>query len=321
MQLKKLLLLTAGIMAAASVHAQATWPAQPIKLVVGYSPGGPVDTSARTFAKYLSDELKQSVVVENRTGASGMIAAESVSRATPDGYTLNFVASPTLTITPIVQKKPMDHDKDFSYIGNIVDYTNVLVVNNDVPVKSVQELVEYAKKNPNAVTFGSAGVGASNHLSAELLKQKTGTEMLHVPYRGNSPAMVDVIGGKITFMFDITSTAKNYIDSGKVRALAVTSRERNAGLPDVPSMIEAGVDDYAVTGWYALIGPAELPADVVNRLHDALKSITSNADFVKNMKNGGYTIDLSDGEELKARVKREYAMWDEVIEKGNILKK
>src|SRR5690606_27779301 len=113
---------------------------------------------------------------------------------------------------------------------------------------------------------------------------------LHVPYRGNSPAMVDVIGGKITFMFDITSTAKTYIDSGKVRALAVTSRERNAGLPDVPSMTEAGVDDYAVTGWYALIGPAELPADVVSRVQDALKRITSNADFVENMKNGGYTI-------------------------------
>src|SRR5690606_16740860 len=145
MHFKKLLLLTAGLMVAAGAHAQASWPTQPIKLVVGYSPGGPVDTSARTFAKYLSDELKQPVVVENRTGASGMIAAESVSRATPDGYTLNFVASPTLTITPIVQKKQMDHDKDFSYIGNIVDYTNVLVINNDVPVKNVKELVEYAK--------------------------------------------------------------------------------------------------------------------------------------------------------------------------------
>lgn len=320
MKLNTLLLLATGLMTAASAHAQASWPAQPIKLVVGYAPGGPVDTSARTFAKYLSDELKQPVVVENRTGASGMIAAESTSRAPADGYTLNFVASPTLTITPLVQRNDkLDHDKDFSYIGTIVNYTNVLVINKDVPVKSIQELVEYAKKNPNAVSFGSAGVGASNHLSAELLKQKTGTEMLHVPYRGNSPAMIDVIGGKITYMFDITSTAIPYIESGKVRALAVTSRERNAGLPDVPAMAEAGVKDYEVTGWYALIGPGKLPGNVVDRLQQALQHIAGNANFVQNMKNGGYTIHLSDGEQLKAQVKREYAMWDDVIKKAKIL--
>src|SRR5690606_13241030 len=215
MKLKTAFLFAAGLMTAANVNAQATWPTQPIKLIVGYSPGGPVDTSARTFAKYLGDELKQSVIVENRTGASGMIAAESTSRAQPDGYTINFVASPTLTITPLIQKNAkLNLDKDFTYIGNIVDYTNVLVINKDIPVKNIQELVAYAKKDPKAVSFGSAGVGASNHLSAELLKQKTDTEMLHVPYRGNSPAMVDVIGGKITYMFDITSTAISYIESG-----------------------------------------------------------------------------------------------------------
>jgi tripartite-type tricarboxylate transporter receptor subunit TctC len=161
-------------------------------------------------------------------------------------------------------------------------------------------------------------VGGSNHLSAELLKQKTGSEMLHVPYRGNSPAMIDVIGGKITFMFDITSTAIQYIESGKVRALAVTSRERNAGLPNVPTMIEAGVKDYEVTGWYALIGPKSLPDNIHKRLETALKNIAKNPDFGKSMKAGGYTINLSNGDELKAKAKREYAMWDDVIKKANI---
>ncbi|PLC52104.1 ABC transporter substrate-binding protein [Pollutimonas nitritireducens] len=319
MKLKSILLFAGGLMTVASVQAQAPWPAQPIKLIVGYSPGGPVDTSARTFAKYLGDELKQPVIVENRTGASGMIAAESTSRAQPDGYTINFVASPTLTITPLIQKNTkLDLEKDFTYIGNIADYTNVLVINKDVPVKNIQELVEYAKKNPNTVSFGSAGVGASNHLSAELLKQKTGTEMLHVPYRGNSPAMIDVIGGKITYMFDITSTAIQYIQSDKVRALAVTSRERNAGLPDVPTMIEAGVKDYAVTGWYALITPKNLPANIHERLEAALNTIAKNPEFEKTMKAGGYTINVSNGAELLDKAKREYAMWDDVIKKAKI---
>lgn len=319
MKLKTALLFATGLMVAASANAQSTWPAQPIKLIVGYSPGGPVDTSARTFAKYLGDELKQSVIVENRTGASGMIAAESTSRAQPDGYTINFVASPTLTITPLIQKNAkLDLDKDFTYIGNILDYTNVLVINKDIPVKNIQELVAYAKKNPTAVSFGSAGVGASNHLSAELLKQKTDTEMLHVPYRGNSPAMVDVIGGKTTFMFDITSTAISYIQSGKVRALAVTSRERNAGLPDVPSMIEAGVKDYEVTGWYALITPKDLPADIHKKLETALINVAKNPEFDKTMQAGGYTINQTNGADLLAKAKREYAMWDDVIKKANI---
>lgn len=320
MKLKALTVFAAGLLAITSAHAQTDWPSQPVKLVVGYAPGGPVDTTARAFAKFLSAELKQTVVVENRAGASGMIAAESTSRAPADGYTFNFVASPTLTITPLIQRAhSLDHDKDFSYVGTLVNYTNVLVINKDVPVNSIQELIDYAKQNPNAVSFGSAGVGGSNHLSSELLKQKTDTEMLHVPYRGNSPAMMDVIGGKITYMFDITSTAIPFIESGQVRALAVTSRERNSGLPEVPTMMEAGVDDYEVTGWYALIGPAKLPEAIVNRLHEAMVNITQDEAFIQQMKNGGYTIALSDGEQLKERAKREYAMWDDVIKQAKIL--
>lgn len=248
-----------------------------------------------------------------------MIAAESTSRARPDGYTLNFVASPTLTITPHIQKNAsLNLDSDYTYLGLIADYTNVLVINNDIPVKTIGDLIDYARHNPNAVTFGSAGVGASNHLSAELLKQKTGTEMLHVPYRGNAPAMMDVIGGKITYMFDITSTAIPYIEGGKVRALAVTSRERNAGLPDVPSMVESGVDDYEVTGWYGLIGPAGLPSEVKEKIAAALKNVAQNPAFDENMQRGGYTLNALDGQAFLAKTKSEYDMWAEVIEKAGI---
>lgn len=312
--------LAAAVLLATVPAAHAnTYPDRPIRLLVGYAPGGPVDTTARVFAKYLGDRLGQTVVVENRAGASGMIASDATAKTAPDGYVLGFAASPTLTISPQVQRsKLFDPRTDFSLIGLVVDYTNVLMVGPDVPVKSVQELVSYSRQYPDKVSFGSAGVGASNHLSAELLKKETRAPMLHVPYRGNAPAMLDMVGGKITFMFDITSTAIPYIQSGKARPLAVTSRTRNAGMPDVPTMIEAGVPDYEVTGWYALVGPTKLPAAVEDRLKTALKEIGQDPQFRKLMTDGGYTLNVGDSAELKRRIDREYALWGDVIKAANI---
>ena len=312
--------LAAAVLLATVPAAHAnTYPDRPIRLLVGYAPGGPVDTTARVFAKYLGDRLGQTVVVENRAGASGMIASDATAKTAPDGYVLGFAASPTLTISPQVQRsKLFDPRTDFSLIGLVVDYTNVLMVGPDVPVKSVQELVAYSKQYPDKVSFGSAGVGASNHLSAELLKKETRAPMLHVPYRGNAPAMLDMVGGKITFMFDITSTAIPYIQSGKARPLAVTSRTRNAGMPDVPTMIEAGVPDYEVTGWYALVGPTKLPAAVEDRLKTALKEVGQDPAFRKSMIDGGYTLNVGDSAELKRRIDREYALWGDVIKAANI---
>jgi len=200
--------------------------------------------------------------------------------------------------------------------ATMVDYTNVLVIQRPA-IKMCRNWSTHSKKNPDT-GHSDRPAGGIHHLSAELLKQKTDANMLHVPYRGNSPAMMDVIGGKITFMFDIISTAKTYIDSGRVRALAVTSRERNEGLPDVPTMIEAGVKDYAVTGWYGLIGPKQLPEHVRARLESAMKTITKNPEFVKNMKQGGYTIDVYSGAALHERAKKEYALWADVIKKAGI---
>lgn len=300
--------------------AQDPWPAnRPIHLVVGYAPGGPVDTTARIFAKYLGDELNTSVVVENRPGASGMIATQYVNRARPDGYTISFVASPTLTITPIIQgTQDLDLNNDLTYIGKLVDYTNVLVINNDSGITTVGELIDYAKAHPGEVSYASAGVGASNHLSAELLSQRTHTPMNHVPYRGNAPAMVDVMSGNVLFMFDIISTATNYIEGGKVRPLAVTSRERHSTLPDVPSMEEAGVDEYEVKGWYALAGPKQLPPAIVTTLHNALTAIADNADYQTAIAQAGYEIALTDGAGLQEIVHREYQLWDEVIKVAGI---
>lgn len=310
--------LTATLMLAAA-PAQSAYPDHPIRLLVGYAPGGPVDTTARVFAKYLGDELGQTIVVENRTGASGMIAADAIAKAAPDGYMLGFAASPTLTMSPQVQRsKLFDPRRDFTPVGLIVDYTNVLLAGPQIAARDVSELIAYARANPEKVAFGSAGVGASNHLSAELMKKLTDAPMLHVPYRGNAPAMMDVVSGKITFMFDITSTAIPFINSGKARALAVTSRTRNPELPDVPTMAEAGLKDYEVMGWYALIAPPGLPGAQRTRLADALLAVSRDAGFRKAMIEGGYRINDGDARALQARIEDEYALWSDVVESAGI---
>ncbi len=313
------LFVACSTLAGSSVFAQANWPERPVKLLVGYSAGGPVDVTARTFARFLGEQLKQSVVIENRAGASGMIAADATAKANPDGYTLNFVASPSLTISPIVQKSTLfDPRKDFTLLGLVVSYANVLLIGPQVPAKTVKELIDYARKNPDKVSFGSAGFGGSNHLSAELLKQATDTQMLHVPYKGNSPAMMDVVSGKITFMFDITGTGRNFISSGQARGLAVTSKQRNPSLPDVPTMIEAGIADYEVVGWFGVTGPKAIPAAISDKLTAAIDAVKKNPDFLKAIEEGGYAVDMADNKEFAARIDRELKMWDQVVTKGKI---
>lgn len=311
--------VTLSLGAATSALAQANWPDRPIKLIVGYAPGGPVDTTGRVFARFLGDELKQTVVIENKAGASGVIGADTTAKATPDGYTLNFVASPSLTISPIVQRSKLFNPRtDFTLISPVVSFANVLLIGPQIPAKSVSELVDFARKNPEKVSFGSAGFGGSNHLSAELLKQSTKTEMLHVPYKGNAPAMVDVLGGKVTFMFDITSTGKAFIDSGKARGLAVTSKQRNPSMPNIPTMIEAGIADYEVLGWFAVIGPKNIPQPIVSKLTAAVEAVKRNPDFIKAVEAGGYSLYEGDAKVLSATIDRDYKMWEDVITKGNI---
>lgn len=314
-------LMLAGALLAL-IHGAAladTYPSRPVRLLVGYTPGGPVDTAARIYADHLGRVLKQPVIVDNRPGASGAIAASMTVSAKADGYTLYFVASPTLTMTPLIQKsvnfKPA---QDFTHVGLITDYTNVLLINKDFPARNVEELVAYARKHPGDVSFGSAGIGASNHLSAELLAQMTGVKMLHVPYKGNAPAMADVISGKVTFMFDITGTAIGHIQGGKVRALAVTSKTRNAALPTVPTLVESGLRQYDLTGWYALVGPPGMPADVVDRLVKAQQAVSQEPSFRTRMAEGGYDLNTGGPAELQERISKELALWGNVVRTANI---
>ncbi|CAG2133800.1 hypothetical protein LMG31506_01245 [Cupriavidus yeoncheonensis] len=313
--------IVAGVLGALASLAGASdnYPSRPVRLIVGYAAGGPVDSAARVYAQHLGTALGQPVVVDNRAGAGGAIAAALTAKASPDGYTLFFVGSPTLTMAPLVQKtatyKPL---QDFTLVGLLNTYTNVLLVANDSPLHSVNDLVGYAKAHPEGLAFGSAGVGASNHLAAELLAQRSGVRFLHVPYKGNSPAVTDLIGGKIGFMFDVTGTAIGYVQGGKLRALAVTSPVRNAALPGVPTVAESGIKGFDVSGWFGLIGPPGLPPAVVDRLVAANRELGSNAAFRQSLARAGYAPSISSPAQFTERLRQDLALWTDVITKARI---
>lgn len=316
----KLKALFTGLMLAAAAmasHAQ-TYPSRPIRLVVGFGAGGPTDVAARTYAARLGDILKQPVIVDNRAGATGGIAANMVTHADPDGYTLIFVTSPMMTMVPVVQKAVgYDPVKSFTPIGLVSDYANVLLVKAGSPVRSIADLTRAAAKG-NGITYGSAGIGASNHLCAELLAQMTGTTMLHVPYKGSAQATTDLLGGKIDFMFDATGTAVGQIRGGTVRPLAVTSARRSPALLDVPTMAEAGIRNYSMSGWFAVLGPPNLPRTVVDTLTRANLALGRDKAYEESIRKAGYEPMLTGPAELTEHITRDLALWRGVAAKAGI---
>jgi len=311
-----------ALLAAAGLPVWAqNFPARTVRVVVPYPAGGPADVVARILTPRLATQLRQPVIVDNKAGAAGAIGVDAVAKAAPDGYTLLFAVNSALTINPHISKAlPFDPLTDFTPISTVLDYMFILVVNPQVPVNTVAELVGYAKKNPGKVAFSSAGVGSGNHLAGELLKSATGAPMLHVPYKGSAPAMTAVISGEVSFMFDTTGTAINYIRSGKVRALAVTSVARNKMLPDLPTMIEAGTPGFEVVGWYGFIGPVRLPEPVTSRFIQALKVVMSDPAVEEQLRVQGFDIKLTMSEDFAKRIKTEYSLWNKVVRQANIEK-
>lgn len=307
-RIKRSLIAATAALACGLLHAQQVPPT--VKLVVGYAAGGPVDQAARMIAPVLARELGTSVIVDNKPGANATTAGDSVAKGTPDGSLLWFAASPTVTISPnVMAKMPFEPTRDLQPISPILSYYNVLVVNKELPFKSLRELIDHAKANPGKLTYGSAGVAASNHLSGELLAARTGTKMLHVPYKGNAPAMADLIGGQLTMMFDIVSTARGYIAGDKVRAIAVTSPARNPSLPNVPTMTEAGVHDYEVGGWYAVYASPHLPKPLAARYTQAFASALKDVELKGRLEAAGYELWAGSPEAVDARANKERAMW------------
>ncbi len=296
------------------VRAQ-TWPTKPIRVVNPFSAGGGLDQLARNLAQKLSESLGQSVVVENRTGASGNIGAEFVAREKPDGYTLLMGSSATHGISPALygSRLPFDPVKDFTTISVSVVQKNVLVVNVNTPAKNVAELIAYAKANPGKLSFGSPGAGTSQHLSGELFKYMAKVDMAHVPYKGSAAAMTDLLGDRITMMFTDIPTALPHIKEGRLRALGVTSAEPSSALPDVKPLADQGLPGFDLKAWYGVMGPAGMPPAIAERLNaeitKALKS-PELRDKLMAMGQEPIALGLADSD---AYVKREIARWAEVV--------
>ena len=302
---------------AGSAHAQ-TFPAKPIKYVVPFAPGGPTDTFSRALTGRLAEQLGQPVIVENIAGAGASIGMDRVAKSPPDGYTIGLATTGTHAINPALYGPRLTYNalKDFSPLTVAVGYINILVVNPNVPAKSVGDLVAYAKANPGKVNFGSAGNGSSNHLSGELLKSLTGAPMQHIPYKGSGPALTDVMGGQLTFMFDSPVTVLPQIRAGKVRALAVTTAKRSAYAPEIPTMDESGMPGYSEAGsdlWYGIVGPAAIPRPVVDKLNAEIVKALRSPEMTERLKAQYLDAWPTTPEEFQKIIEADHAKWGKIV--------
>jgi tripartite-type tricarboxylate transporter receptor subunit TctC len=311
-------LLAFVLCAAASLSAFA-WPDKPVTIVVPFPPGGSTDTIARILAPKLQEKLGGTFIVDNRPGATGTIGAAAVKRAAPDGYTLLVTSLGPLVIAPhLIKSVQYDALKDFDLLTVAVRAPNVLVVPAASPFKSVGDVVAQSKKEPGKVSFASSGNGSSDHLTAELFWQQTGTSGLHIPYKGGAPAINDLLGGQVAASFQNINAVVQHINSGKLRALGVTSEKRTQLLPQVPTMAEAGVRGVEVTSWQAVVAPRGLPADVRAKLHAALVGALNDDAVKPKLLSQGFEIVGNTPEQFAKFQAAEFARWKQVIEVGKI---
>jgi tripartite-type tricarboxylate transporter receptor subunit TctC len=311
--------VAAAVLAAGSPlgHAQ-NYPTKPVRLVAAYPAGGSVDIVARLVGQRLSESFGQQFVIENRSGASGNIGTDYVAKAAPDGYTLLMASSPALAANiHLYAKLPFDPVKDFVPIILIVNQPNVLVLHPSVPAASVKEFVALAKSRPGKLTFGTSGVGTSQHIAAELFMAMTGVNMVHIPYKGGAPALIDTVGGQVDLMFETAPTAIPHVKSGKLKALAVTTLQRSGMLPDVPTLSEAGLKGYEFRGWIGLVAPAATPKDVVARLHAEVQKAISG-DLRKRLTELGLDVAGGTPEQFAAFIREDSARYATIVKRAGI---
>lgn len=315
---KILTALVTGLVLVTGVQA-AGYPDKPVTIIVPFPPGGSTDMLARFMTQKMSEKLGQPIVVENKPGATGAIGATQVKRAAPDGYTLLAASIGVWATNPFLQKNlAYDPAKDFDLLTVAVRSPNILVVNPNVPVKDVAELVAYLKKNPEKVTFASSGAGSSDHLSAAVFWQKTGTSGIHVPYKGGGPAISDLIAGHAEASFQNLNNVIGHIKAGKLKALATTGEKRSLLLPDVPTLAETGVKDAVIWSWQALGAPKGLPADVKSALLNAMMFTLKDPEVAKKLTDPGFEIVASTPQEFAVFLDQELARWKQIIEAGKI---
>ena len=310
---------TLAFAAALAPAAANTYPERPVTMVVPFPPGGSSDMVARTLSTKLATSLGQPFVIENQAGATGAIGAARVKRAPADGYTILVASIGVYATNPFLQKGlQYDPAKDFDLLTVAVRAPNVLVANPAVPANTVAELIDYLKKNPDKVSFASSGAGSSDHLTAALFWQRTGTTGIHVPYKGGGPAIQDLIAGHSQVSFQNVNSVLNHIRSGKLKALAVTADKRSAVLPDVPTLAESGVKGVEVSSWQAVAAPKGLPKDVNDKLHGAIIKALNDPDVRKNLSEQGFEIVGNSQEQFATFLAQELARWKAVIETGKI---
>ncbi|NBB48902.1 tripartite tricarboxylate transporter substrate binding protein [Rhizobium sp. CRIBSB] len=309
--------LIAGLLLAA--QAQAAFPEHPVTLVVPFAAGGSTDVVARVIAEKMSEDLGQQVIVQNVAGAGGSLGAGNVARAEPDGYTILMGTVATHALNPLILKnKPYDAEADFAPVSLLVLVPNVLVVNPELPAKSVEELLALLKAEPDKWSYASSGNGTPLHLSGELFKSMAGVSMEHIPYKGSGPALNDLLGNQVSVMFDNLPSSSAHIKAGTLRALAVTTAERAPSFPDVPTMAEAGLPGYETYTWNALFAPKDTPKEVVDRLNAAAVKAMADPGVAERMKEFSATIVASTPDELATHVKAEVAKWTPVVKDANV---
>ncbi len=312
------LAMVAGNAVISTAAMAQNWPARPVRIIVPFAPGGGVDTVSRFLAQKLGEQLGTSFVVENRAGGGGLIGADLVAKAVPDGYTL-LTSAPEFSINPGVKSKmPYDALKDFVFISQLTSGQFLLACHPSVPVKNVKELIALAKSKPGRLNYGSSGTGSINHLAGELLQSMTGIRWGHVPFKGSGPNLIGLMGGEIDFSFGSTTSLVDQARLGRVRGIAVTGSQRYAEMPDVPTISESGVPGYNVTGWYGFYAPAGTPMEIVRKLQSEAARGFNSPDMRERLVKAGNDPVVSAPEAFEAFVKVEIAKWAKVVKDAKL---
>jgi tripartite-type tricarboxylate transporter receptor subunit TctC len=309
--------VTVGLIAGTS-NAD-TYPTQTVRLVVAFPPGGTTDILARVFAQKMSEAWGQTVVVENRSGAGGVIGTESVARSAPDGYTLLLGTIGTHGVsTSLYKKLPYHPERDFTPVTLLATLPNLLAINPSLPIKSLKELISYAKANPGKLTYASAGPGTASHLAGEMFRKVAEVDIVHVPYRGSSPALTDLIAGHVSMTFDYMPSALPYVRSGKLRGLAVTGSSRTKAAPEMPTMIEDGLPGFNIVTWYAVYAPKGTPPDIVSKIRNTIAAAATLPEIVKRMDDLAVDLVAGSPDELARFQHAEIERWSRFIQESNI---
>ena len=301
-----------------TLPAHAGFPEKRIKIIVPFAPGGGADIIARLLADFMSKDLGKPVIIENKPGAGTIVGTEEAARSAPDGYTLLMTSTPFVINPSIYAKLPYDTFKAFAPVALVARYFDIVVISSKLPFKSVQDVIAYAKANPNKLNFGSAGIGTSMHLAGELFKSMAHVDMTHVPYKGSAPAITDLLSGQIQIIFSTVPSAASFIQGGQLRALAITSAHRSAAFPDLPTVAEAGVPDFVVEGWYGLLAPAGTAAEILNLLNASVAQAIRSEVFKTIETNEGLAFAAGTPEDFNRYLLSEAARWRDVVKDAHI---